>query len=153
MIPERAFLTTQQTFQVHIAEPYLRGGIHLYAIKTSMKLDPISISKVSSTSHRSLDDFILLYNQLLDEFPCLLIPDIISTVVNRFDIGEVIPAASLSDWLFDVLSGCRRGGTYVSTVVDMGQSKTMEVFLFNKQSSFAKAVELIKLEEEKMMKR
>jgi hypothetical protein len=97
-----------------------------------MKIDPVSVSKMSATSLRTLDDFVLLYNQLLAKFPCLLIPDIISTVLTRFDAGVIIPAESLSNWLFDVLSGCRRGGTYVSTVVDIGQSKCMEGEVFAK---------------------
>jgi hypothetical protein len=149
IVPDRACLVPYQTFQVHISDPYLKGGIYLYAIKTSMKFDPMSDSMTSATSLRSIDDFVLLYNQLLDDSPCLLIPDLISSVINRFSSGGIIPPHELSNWLFDVLSGCRRGGTYVSTVFDVGQSKCMEAFLFDKLA-FSKSLEVIRLNEEKV---
>lgn len=92
----------------------------------------------SCTSHRSLDDFIILYDQLLEENVCLLIPHLIYVAVERYSSEPNVPSYVLENWLYDVLSGCRRGGYYVTTIVDMSQSKSMEAFLFERKKSFRK---------------
>jgi len=128
-LPTRDNIAQEQGFLVQVGDKGKSG----YEIKTSMAVDENNTS--SSTVKRTLTDFELLQEQLQIENPGALIP----TLGNRFGRSND-DAQALEVWLFDILTGCRRDGYYVTESVDIGKSHAIEAFLFDSRNSFSSTV-------------
>ncbi|GMH59447.1 hypothetical protein TrST_g11490 [Triparma strigata] len=134
-LPTRDYIAQEQGFLIQVNDRGRSG----YEVKTSMAIDDVNTS--SSTVNRNLTDFELLQEQLQVENPGALIP----TLGNRLDRSSD-DAQTLEVWLFDILTGCRREGYYVTESVDIGKSHAIEAFLFDSRNLFSSTVNEINLD-------
>ena len=64
-----------------------------------------------------------------------LIPNLQTRLERGGDVGD-----HLETWLFDILTGCRRDGYYVTDSVNIAKSNSIEAFLFDKRTSFSSII-------------
>lgn len=69
------------------------------------------------------------------ENPGGLIPNLQTRLDRGGDVGD-----HLETWLFDILTGCRREGYYVTDSVSIAKSNSIEAFLFDKRTSFSSTI-------------
>ena len=62
-------------------------------------------------------------------------PSLVRRLSRGGDVGD-----HLETWLFDVLTGCRREGYYVTESVNIAKSQSIEAFLFDKRTSFTSTI-------------